>query len=153
MFTQELISLIGCALIASSLLSLWRSVSIKIVTGIGFISALLLLLWFLSRWHYYLQAMGTNLFLSFPVATFYESVIFLVILTLVVSGCIPRKFSSLKLTGAINMLCGAVLLSLNFFQNVSSPSLFLPSLRSYWLVSHVFFNFICYCLFFIAGRF
>lgn len=105
------------------------------------------------RWKFYVLAMNLNPLQSFPVASFYESVVLLVCIVMVVMNC---KFKALNANGRLiscinNGICGIILLALNFSNIPSKPVLFLPSLKSYWLTAHVLLSFIAYAMFFVAA--
>lgn len=105
------------------------------------------------RWKFYISAMDLNPFQSFPVASFYESVVLLICIVMIVMNF---KFKALNANGRMiscitNGICGIILLALNFSDVPSKPVLFLPALKSYWLTAHVLLSFIAYAMFFVAA--
>lgn len=104
------------------------------------------------RWKFYISAMGLNPLQSFPVASFYESVVLLACIVLVIVNLTFKAFNANGplISCLTNGICGIILLALNFSNIPSKPVLFLPSLKSYWLTAHVLLSFIAYAMFFVA---
>lgn len=151
MSTEELFSLSGIVLLLSAPLGLWNSRNaepvLRVLTLAG---AVLLAAGFGVRWHEYAAGMQIHWLLAFPVSTFYESAAFLVLSFIVVSLVYLRRFGSRFLAFA-NLLGATAVLALNFSSIPAEPVLFLPSLKSYWLVAHVTLSFVAYAMYAVAA--
>lgn len=115
-------------------------------------SFILLIIFLLLRWNEYIRKMDVNLFLSFPVSSFYEVSVFFVIVSLSIIVFFKKRIPDDGLFSVItDFILGSVLLLLNLFGFSSESKLFLPSLKSYWLIAHVVLSFIAYSMFFTAS--
>ena len=118
------------------------------------------------RWKYYIEAMNAGWLLAFPVSTFYESASFFLLALLAAfffTTCLKRRPGGPgRLTPgtargealawcAVDFLAGIGILALSLTGISSDPVLFLPSLRSYWLMAHVCLSFVAYGMFALAA--
>lgn len=151
--TQHLVSLAALILLVSGCgRFIVHSRFFKIKKLLDSLSILLLAGALLLHWFYYIHNMGLNLLLSFPVVTFYESSVLFVLITLLILNCyFAQQAQNNSLFALADCICGTLLLALNFFSVPASPILFLPSLKSYWLIAHVSLSFLAYALFFSAA--
>lgn len=101
------------------------------------------------RWHWYAGTMGITWYQAFPVSTFYESAVFfsgiLAAVGLGLRG--PQAVWAFLFWGA----AGAALLALNLSAVPAEPVLFMPSLKSGWLMAHVSLSFVAYALYAAAA--
>lgn len=152
MSTEELFSIAAFLFLAAGLCGFVRKALPRCTVTILCAAALALLgAGFFMRWHYYAAAMNISWFLAFPVSTFYESVVFFVACVAVIALFYLRKGINRPAVAAVCLICGIVLLLLNFSAIPQTPVLFLPSLKSYWLVAHVALSFVAYAMFALAA--
>ena len=158
MMTEELFNLAALALLGAGVCALIGTVQKKwrtelLMNGLNSLAVILLLIGFALRWKYYVDSMNVGWLLSFPVSTFYESASFFVLTLIVVLSWIQRKFKDHRIWVLADFFCGICLLGLALFCIPSQPILFLPSLKSYWLLAHVSLSFISYGIFALAALF
>lgn len=110
----------------------------------------LLLAWFCLRWHHYADEMQSGWFVSFPVTTLYESIVFMVMTTGVFALALGRRIQVAVMT-SLSFVFGIALCALGLSGVNAQPVLFLPSLKSYWLTSHVVLTFIAYAMFLLLA--
>ena len=151
MSTEEIFSLSACVLLVGACCGLITSPrSSGYVRLVLFFALSLLLIGFVTRWNYYVAHMDVFWLLAFPVSTFYESAAFLITAALVIT-LLYFKHLHLRLVALISLLCALSLLRLNFSAVPNEPVLFLPSLKSYWLVAHVTLSFTAYAMYALAA--
>ncbi len=152
--TVHLVSFSAFLLLFSSLLGLvFKGERYKKFLKIqNVVAIVLLILALLLRWIFYARAMNEFFLLSFPTVTFYESIVLFVIFALVILDFLCKTGRSdtavLILSGVI---FGTLLQALNFSKIPAEPVLFLPALKSYWLISHVTLSFLAYAMFFVSA--
>ena len=116
-----------------------------------FSSAALLAFGFILRWVYYYKSMGKNIFLSFPVTNFYESVTFCIFCLMLSYIVFEYNIKFIRCGWAAALISGTGILFLDVSGVSSKTVLFVPALQSYWLIAHVLLSFIGYAFFGIAA--
>lgn len=154
MGAEELFGWAGMTLLLSAVLSLpvvARQVVwfIRVSEGGATAGLLLISAGFLVRWHWYAATMHVMWYQAFPVSTFYESAVFFTGMLAVVGWVMRRQKAAW--VPVFWALAGIVLLAVNLSAVPSKPVLFLPSLKSGWLVAHVSLSFVAYALYAAAA--
>lgn len=143
-----------------------------VVAAATVLALLLMAAGFGLRWKYYIDTMNVGWLLAFPVSTFYESASFFLFSLLcaflslfmlrakgakkeaAAQGC-ACSGGSRKAEGiawcAVDFFVGIGILGLGLSNISPEPVLFLPSLKSYWLLAHVALSFIAYGMFALAA--
>ena len=158
MSTEELINLAAVFLLSAGVCGLFstafpKQVFTKPLKLLNVLAVLLLFAAFALRWMHYIETMQANLLLSFPVATFYESTAFFILSLLCTLMLMSFKSWQPKVWFVADFLCATCLLGLALMKIPTQPVLFLPSLKSYWLLAHVSLSFISYGIFALAAIF
>lgn len=152
MSAEEMAGLAGLLLILAGLLGLLDGRGLRRFSFIPALPAMALMAWgFVLRWRGYAQAMDVSWFESFPVSTFFESALFFAFLTLALGLFVLRRTDSRFFPAALFGGCGALLLFLSLSGIPSRPLLFLPSLKSGWLIAHVALSFAAYAAYAVAA--
>ncbi len=180
MSTSELFNIAAALLLAAGTaalvdLAFKSGRALRVVRAVNVIAVLLLAAGFGLRWKYYIETMDAGWLLSFPVSTFYESASFFFLALLAASlaasgrrtkagsgrGQKGRTAASGGLAGvspnesllwcAVDFFVGAGILGLSLAGISAEPVLFLPSLKSYWLLAHVALSFVAYGMFALAA--
>ncbi len=156
MNTEELVSVAGLLLVLAGAAGLTASAlrsgrTGRIAHAVMIVSLALLIASFFLRWRHYCSAMDVPAWLAFPVSGFYESIVFCVIVLLATACIMLRNEALASARNWIGIISGAALLAMPLAGIARGPVMFLPSLRSYWLVAHVSLSFIAYCLFALAA--
>ena len=167
----ELLNIAAVVLILAAVVSLCRaafgtSQAALAVPAANAAAMLLMAAGFGVRWKYYIETMNAGWLLAFPVSTFYESASFFLLALLAAfffTTCLkrrpggPGRLSPGTARGvalawcAMDFLAGIGILALSLTGISSDPVLFLPSLRSYWLMAHVCLSFVAYGMFALAA--
>ena len=152
MSTQELFCIAAVAFLLAALLSLYSALWMRRVVFATFAAAVLMMLaGFGVRWHFYASTMHIDWLMAFPVSTFYESAAFFVLAVVVTMMFYFRQGTDRRVQSFVLFFCGIVLLLLNLSEIPNEPVLFLPSLKSYWLVVHVTLSFVAYAMYALAA--
>lgn len=152
MSADEMTGIAGLLLVLSGLLSLILRTAPRRLTGLPALAAMALLAaGFFERWHRYAAAMDASWLEAFPVSTFFESAVFFAFLTLAAGLAVMKRVPSRFFSAALFGGCGALLLLLSLSGIPSGPLLFLPSLKSGWLIAHVALSFAAYAAYAIAA--
>ena len=167
----ELLNIAAVVLILAAVVSLCRaafgtSQAALAVPAANAAAMLLMAAGFGVRWKYYIETMNAGWLLAFPVSTFYESASFFLLALLAAfffTTCLKRRLGGPgRLTPgtargealawcAVDFLASIGILALSLTGISSDPVLFLPSLRSYWLMAHVCLSFVAYGMFALAA--
>lgn len=123
----------------------------QLACGLTFLSVLIFMTAFLGRWSFYVKEMGADWLESFPVVTIFETVSFSVLLSGVAILSITQLRSRAMFCSALSLIGSVSVLALFLYSSHVQPSLFLPSLKSYWLAAHVSLSFLAYVLFGISA--
>ena len=157
MSPQELCAIAGLVLLAACAAFFARAQLIKTelvgrcALGLTLVSVMLFAAGFLARWHHYRSTMAVSWAESFPVVTLFETVVFSVMLTAAAILWMPQLRRRPLFCSFLCLLGAASVLGLVLFSSQTQPSLFLPSLKSYWLAAHVALSFLAYVMFGIAA--
>ena len=151
MGSEELFAWAGIVLLAGAVLSLpglARQAAFlpKLGRAAAAAGLLLILAGLLMRWRWYAAAMDIAWLQAFPVSTLYESIIFFSGV-LAAAGVLSRASWSALLWAA----GGIAILAASLSAVPSAPVLFMPSLKSSWLVAHVSLSFAAYALYAAAA--
>lgn len=149
MYYEEFCSLAGILWICAGILSLSKLVKYSVKLQIC--GLILAVLGFITRWHNYAISMDLPWIKAFPVVTMYESLTFVIIAFLSLFLIYRSRIESHALNVVVPLISGMAVLSLNVLPLSSAPSLFLPSLKSYWLIMHVTLSFIAYAMFVLSA--
>lgn len=177
MSTGEFFNIAAVLLILAGVIALVGAVfktyrAAGVVLAINAIALLFMAAGFGLRWKYYIDTMNVGWLLAFPVSTFYESAtFFLMSLLAAFLGVFGFRARKMKKEGGakdcarpeiaqttegltwfvVDFSAGIGILGLSLANISSEPVLFLPSLKSYWLLAHVALSFIAYGMFALAA--
>lgn len=118
--------------------------------AIALISLVLLAAGFALRWQGYAASMGVNPLKAFPVSTFYEAAVFAGMLAAALALGLGKKLPDPAPQAAVLLLAAGAILAAGLVAPTAAVP-FMPTLKNYWLVSHVSMSFIAYALYFIAA--
>lgn len=154
MGAQELFGWAGLALILSAIpalpmLSRRGRRAERIGAATALVGLLLISAGFILRWSWYITTMNVVWYQAFPVTSLYESAVFFSA-CLAVVGFYGRR-SGFPWAPVLWLTAGIVILAVNLSAVPVEPVLFLPSLKSGWLVAHVSLSFIAYALYAAAA--